>query len=122
MSFGGNGTGGFGIENHDVRVTPDRDLSLLRIKSKNLRCIGAGNGDKRLEGDFAQQDALGVEEFNPLLDTRNAIGNEGKVSRLAAGLEVRFEALSGIRMPHVLLCREIERGVIRGDGADASIP
>lgn len=121
MSFCRNGAGGFGIENHDVRITPDRDLTLLRIKSKNLRRIGAGHGNKRLEGDFTQQDALGVEEFDPLFDTRNAIGNQRKVSRLAAGLEFGIEALGGIRVPHVLLRLKIERSVIRGHGADASI-
>ena len=122
MGFGGNGAGGFGIENYDVRVTPDGDLALLRIKSKNLRCIGAGNGDKRLEGDFTKQDPVCVEEFDSLFDAWNAIGNEGKVPRFAAGLEVCFEALGGIRVPHVLLRREIERSVIRGDSADSPVP
>ena len=122
MGFYRNSAGGFGIENNDVRITPDRDLTLLRIKSKNLRCIRAGHGNKRLEGDFAQQDALGVEEFDPLLDTRNAIGNEGKVSRFAAGLEFGIDALGGIRVPHVLLRLKIERSVIGGHGADSPVP
>ena len=122
MGFYRNDAGGLGIENHDVRITPDRDLALFRIKSKNLRRIGAGHGNKRLEGDFTAQNPVCVEEFNPLLDTRNAIGNEGKVSRLAAGLEVCFEALGGIRVPHVLLRREIERSVIGGDSADSPVP
>ena len=121
MSFGGNGVDELGIENNDVRVTPDRNLALLRIKSKNLRCICTANGDESLEGDFTGQNPVCVEEFNTLFDTRNAIGNEGKVSRLAARLESGIEALGGIRMPHVLLCRKIKRGMIRGDSTNAAI-
>ena len=122
MSFGGNGVDELGIENNDVRVTANSDFPLLRVKSKDLRGIGAANGNKRLEGDFSTQNPVCVEEFNPLLDTRNAIGNERKVSRLADGLEVRFEALGGIRVPHVLLRLKIERSVIGGHGADSPVP
>src|SRR4029077_10706001 len=82
-----------------ICVTSELDRTFAREEVENLRRVGAGDLDERVQVESAGFDAVSIEKIDPILQRRNTVRNFGEV----------------IAAHHLLTCK-IKRRVIGADG------